>query len=57
MLPDFYVILHSNPASAEIAAITDWNTYGFDKEAPFPETDTLNNVEIPEPRFLCATLT
>ena len=47
-------IIHLDPASAEIAGITDRSECGIDEGAPFPEIDTPNNVEIPEWRVsLC----
>ena len=39
-------LIHLDSASADIFRITDRSEYGIDEEAPFPEIDTLNNVEI-----------
>ena len=47
-------LIHLDSASAETFGITDRSEYGIDGEAPFPEIDTLNNVEIPDSRVsLC----
>ena len=47
-------LIHLDSASAEIFRITDRSEYGIDEEPPFPEIDTLNNVEIPASRVsLC----
>ena len=50
----------SDPQSPEVMGLQSWNESGIDEEAPFPEIETDNNIEIPECRitfcyFCCCT--
>ncbi len=40
-------LLHIDPQSAEDVLINIWEDYGIDKETPFPDVETDNNVVIP----------
>ena len=44
----------SDPQPLEVMILQSWNEYGIDEEAPFPQIEMNNNVEIPESRVtLC----
>ena len=44
----------SDPQSPEVMGLQSWSEYGIDEEAPFPQIETDNNVEISESRItLC----
>ena len=42
----------SDPQLPEVMSLQSWNEYGVDEEAPFPQIETDNNVEIPESRII-----
>ena len=47
-------LMHLDPTSPELNEVRCWTKYGIDEEAPFPEINTPNNVEIPQSqRALC----
>ena len=44
----------SDPQPPEVMTLQSWNECGIDEEAPFPQIEMNNNVEIPESRVtLC----
>ena len=44
----------SDPQSSEVMGLQSWNEYDIDEEAPFPQIETDNDVEILESRItLC----
>ena len=40
-----------DPETADQAMVTDWNEYGLDEDAPLPNVDTDNNVQVPASRI------